>query len=168
MKPTKENCIGRKARFKHPNSTVFLIVAVHPAIPHFYWEAPGYSGGAGSLDEIEFVVDGTPFSDMRPLKDRHLSWTTSLHHVGLVEEKTVTFFMDGKDTKSAFSKLEVVDAPKTALPLPEEGIVFPEVYKSFVEQALKRTDGNQSKAAKLLGISRYALRGRAKAFGFVA
>ena len=44
--------------------------------------------------------------------------------------------------------------------LPEEGVDLDEVERSFIQQAMDRTNGNQSAAARLLGISRYALRYR--------
>ena len=44
--------------------------------------------------------------------------------------------------------------------LPEEGVSLVEVERSLVAQALERSGGNQSAAARLLGISRYALRYR--------
>ena len=54
-----------------------------------------------------------------------------------------------------------------AFVLPEEGVSLEAVEKSFMEQALARTNGNQSQAAKLLGISRYALRYRAGCHGLI-
>jgi DNA-binding NtrC family response regulator len=44
--------------------------------------------------------------------------------------------------------------------LPEEGVDLEGVERGLLEQALARTNGNQSAAARLLGISRYALRYR--------
>ena len=44
--------------------------------------------------------------------------------------------------------------------LPEEGVDLDEVERSFIQQAMDRTNGNQSAAARLLGISRYAIRYR--------
>jgi DNA-binding NtrC family response regulator len=44
--------------------------------------------------------------------------------------------------------------------LPEEGVDLDAVERGLLEQALSRTAGNQSAAARLLGISRYALRYR--------
>ncbi len=44
--------------------------------------------------------------------------------------------------------------------LPDDGILLEEVEKGLLMQALERTEGNQSAAARLLGISRYALRYR--------
>ncbi len=44
--------------------------------------------------------------------------------------------------------------------LPEDGVVLEDIEKGLLAQALERTEGNQSAAARLLGISRYALRYR--------
>ncbi|WP_412176675.1 helix-turn-helix domain-containing protein [Bacillus sp. T3] len=46
---------------------------------------------------------------------------------------------------------------KTLLSYLEEGINFEDVEISFVRQALERSKGNQTQAAKLLGMSRHAL-----------
>lgn len=48
--------------------------------------------------------------------------------------------------------------------LPEAGVNLDEVERSLIQQALERTDGNQTAAAKLLGITRYALRYRLEKF----
>ncbi|MCP4808780.1 MAG: sigma-54-dependent Fis family transcriptional regulator [Proteobacteria bacterium] len=53
----------------------------------------------------------------------------------------------------------------TPFVLPEEGVDLEEVEKSLLQQALDRTGGNQSAAARLLGISRYALRYRIEKHG---
>jgi two-component system, NtrC family, response regulator AtoC len=49
--------------------------------------------------------------------------------------------------------------------LPEQGVDLEAVERSFIVQAIDRTEGNQSAAARLLGISRYALRYRLEKFG---
>lgn len=49
--------------------------------------------------------------------------------------------------------------------LPDEGVDLEEVDRGLLMQALDRTDGNQSAAARLLGISRYALRYRMEKYG---
>jgi DNA-binding NtrC family response regulator len=54
---------------------------------------------------------------------------------------------------------------EAAIRLPEGGIALEEVEKSLVAQALERTNGNQTEAAKLLKITRFALRTRMKKFG---
>lgn len=49
--------------------------------------------------------------------------------------------------------------------LPEQGIQLEEVEKGFVRQALERTAGNKSKAARLLGLTRATLRYRIEKMG---
>lgn len=51
--------------------------------------------------------------------------------------------------------------------LPDEGVDLEAVERSFIEQAMERTAQNQSAAARLLGISRYALRYRLEKFGLL-
>jgi len=59
--------------------------------------------------------------------------------------------------------------PKAApVALPAEGLRLEEVERDLVRQALEATEGNQVRAARLLGISRDALRNRMKKFGFLS
>lgn len=53
----------------------------------------------------------------------------------------------------------------TNMVLSEKGVSLEKVEKDFLIQALKLANGNQSKAAQLLGLTRYALRYRLKKFG---
>jgi DNA-binding NtrC family response regulator len=53
----------------------------------------------------------------------------------------------------------------SAFVLPEEGISLEELQQNLIEQALRRTNNNQTKAAKLLGISYDSLRYQIKKFG---
>jgi DNA-binding NtrC family response regulator len=59
--------------------------------------------------------------------------------------------------------------PAKAAPvaLPAEGLRLEEVERDLVRQALQATEGNQVRAARLLGISRDALRNRMKKFGLL-
>lgn len=61
-------------------------------------------------------------------------------------------------------KPQPVASQSTSLPfrLPPEGVVLDEVEMSLVRQALERSNGNQTRAAELLGISRDQLRYRLK------
>ena len=60
-------------------------------------------------------------------------------------------------------------APKGAtVSLPAAGLRLDEVERDLVRQALDATGGNQVHAARLLGISRDALRTRMKKFGFLS
>ena len=49
--------------------------------------------------------------------------------------------------------------------LPEDGLVLDDVVTSLIHQALERTGGNQSAAARLLGVTRYTLRYRMEKHG---
>ncbi|MFT6400011.1 MAG: DNA-binding NtrC family response regulator [Bradymonadia bacterium] len=51
--------------------------------------------------------------------------------------------------------------------LPAEGVDLDSVERGLVVQAIERTQGNQTSAARLLGLSRYALRNRLKKYGML-
>ncbi len=51
--------------------------------------------------------------------------------------------------------------------LPPDGIVIEDVEREFIRQALDLTQGNQTRAAEALGLSRDALRYRMKKFGIL-
>jgi DNA-binding NtrC family response regulator len=48
--------------------------------------------------------------------------------------------------------------------LPARGLVFEELERDFVRQALERTGGNQTRAARLLGMTRDQIRYRIRKF----
>ena len=54
-----------------------------------------------------------------------------------------------------------------AFRLPPSGVVLEDVEQDFLRQALEATQGNQTKAAEMLGLTRDALRYRMKKFGFL-
>jgi two-component system, NtrC family, response regulator AtoC len=58
-----------------------------------------------------------------------------------------------------------VVSPAPAFHLPETGVVLEEVEREFVRQALELAQGNQTRAARLLGLTRDELRYRVKKFG---
>lgn len=60
---------------------------------------------------------------------------------------------------------ECADAGRASVVLPPEGISIEEIEKQYIQQALGRYNGNQTKAAKCLGISFDTLRYRRKKFG---
>ncbi len=57
--------------------------------------------------------------------------------------------------------------PGCPFELPAEGVDLEQVERGLLVQALERTGGNQTGAARLLGISRYALRYRMEKFGLM-
>ncbi|MBI5055143.1 MAG: sigma-54-dependent Fis family transcriptional regulator [Nitrospirae bacterium] len=64
-----------------------------------------------------------------------------------------------------FSGIESVES--AAIAIPTAGLSLKTVEKDLVEQALEKTGGNQTKAARLLGISRDALRYKMQKFGLL-
>jgi DNA-binding NtrC family response regulator len=62
---------------------------------------------------------------------------------------------------------ETTGLPTEAPTLPAEGLSLEEVERQLVRQALDATGGNQVRAARLLGISRDALRTRMRRFGLL-
>jgi DNA-binding NtrC family response regulator len=64
--------------------------------------------------------------------------------------------------------LPIRDAPPSVpVAIPAQGVRLGEVERELVQQALTATNGNQVRAARLLGISRDALRTRMKKFGLL-
>ena len=59
------------------------------------------------------------------------------------------------------------DAAAFHVTIPPAGLVWTDVERSLIEQALARTAGNQVRAAKLLGMSRDALRYRMEKYGLL-
>lgn len=53
----------------------------------------------------------------------------------------------------------------TDMKLPRQGVVLEDLERSLLKQALEQMLGNQSRAARLLGISRFALRYRMEKYG---
>jgi transcriptional regulator with PAS, ATPase and Fis domain len=67
---------------------------------------------------------------------------------------------------AALTKGRFVERRQSArFTLPEKGISLEQLEKDLIEQALKRTDNNQTQAAKLLGITYDSLRYQIKKFG---
>ncbi len=60
---------------------------------------------------------------------------------------------------------EILDKEHTYLNLTKDGIDFSRLEKELVEQALRLVGGNQTKAAKLLGMNRDQIRYRIEKFG---
>lgn len=69
------------------------------------------------------------------------------------------------DAQTAPQSETPAPALTTEVTLPENGIDLEQVEKSFLSQALQRTSGNQMAAARLLGLTRYAVRYRMEKFG---
>jgi len=75
---------------------------------------------------------------------------------------TTEYLPGGLLSPSRVAQTSAADAVSTRFVLPEEGISLDEAELSFVQQAIERSGGNQTRAAELLGISRDQLRYRLK------
>lgn len=100
----------------------------------------------GNVREIRNVIERAVLFE----KGRELSPAS----IGLVPSALVTSSPDiTGDTGGGFK-------------LPAEGISWEELEIDLLKQALERSGGNKSKAARLLGISRETMKYRLKKFGF--
>jgi two-component system response regulator AtoC len=74
----------------------------------------------------------------------------------------------GRETGAAGSSENAAPPGAAQYRLPPTGVCLDEVEKDLVRQALEAAEGNQTRAAQLLGISRDQLRYRMQKFGFAA
>ena len=101
------------------------------------------------------------------------SWPGNIRELKNVIERAI--ILGGEDTLMLEQlPLEIVTqsaAPtsrqSTVFKLPPEGVDIEEVEKELIRQALEVSDGNQSKAAKLLNLGIDAFRYRMKKFGYL-
>jgi len=101
------------------------------------------------------------------------SWPGNVRELRNVIERAI--LLESEDVILAeHLPVEIMVRPKKERPrggfnidIPREGIAIEEVEKSLIKQALDITNGNQSKAAKLLSLSRDALRYRMQKFGLL-
>ncbi|MFO0745601.1 MAG: sigma-54 dependent transcriptional regulator [Myxococcota bacterium] len=104
------------------------------------------------------------------------AWPGNVRELKNVLERIVTLYRDAPRIELNHLPAEVRHAgdrpegatgggPSGGYILPPEGVDLEAVERNLVVQALERTHRNQTAAAKLLGISRYALRHRLAKFG---
>ncbi len=102
------------------------------------------------------------------------SWPGNVRELKNVMERIATLYRNDARIELAHLPAEIRFARRvTPVPtpvgsrftLPPEGVDLEAVEHGLVVQALERTAGNQTAAAKLLGISRFALRNRIEKFG---
>lgn len=97
-------------------------------------------------------------------------WPGNVRELRNVIERTVILMQgdliqaEDLPAELRFSDNPLPTAAGCPFALPEEGVDLEAVEKGLLIQALQRTFGNQSAAARLLGITRYALRYRMEKF----
>ncbi len=89
---------------------------------------------------------------------KNYSWKGNIRELENVMERLV-ILRDGKEIKKEDLPREIVNegVEIAKFKLPSTGIKLEEIEKSFIQQALNVCDNNQTKAAKILGISRHTL-----------
>jgi len=85
-------------------------------------------------------------------------WIGNIRELENFIERSV-ILNDGKTIKIADLPKEILNnsSQSTEFTIPDEGINLDEVERSIIVQALKKANNNQTKAAKLLGITRHTL-----------
>ncbi len=96
---------------------------------------------------------------------RHHPWPGNVRELRNALERAVLLTDSEMLGASDFEFLRRGNAPGTAFRLPAEGIDFRALEQDFVEQALARAGGNQTRAATLLGMNRDQIRYRIEKFG---
>ena len=98
-------------------------------------------------------------------------WKGNIRELRNVMERAI-ILLDGNELKeNHFSFLQetvstaVIDDDKFVLKIPSTGIKIDQVLRTLLQKTLKITNGNQVKAAKILGLSRSKLRYRMEQLG---
>jgi two-component system, NtrC family, response regulator AtoC len=92
-------------------------------------------------------------------------WPGNVRELRNVIERAMLLAEGDKLGPSDFAALTTGAAGVDGLELPPAGIDLEEAERSFVIQALRRSGGNQTKAAALLGLNRDQIRYRIEKFG---
>ena len=100
--------------------------------------------------------------------DQH-DWPGNVRELRNLTERCVVFMsgqrIEASDLPDEWFESIRVSESQLPIRLPASGIELAEVERNLISQALDRTGGNQSQAARLLGLSRDTLLYRLKKFG---
>ena len=96
------------------------------------------------------------------------SWPGNVRELENIVERMVIISQEaviGMDSLPLLDTSAKSDKNAGGFVLPIEGISLEEIEKSFLQQAMEQTEGNQSQAAKQLGLSRHAFLYRLEKYG---
>jgi transcriptional regulator with PAS, ATPase and Fis domain len=102
--------------------------------------------------------------DARALLENH-PWEGNVRELHNAIERAMLFAEGDRLTPADFPALTTRRQPPQHYQLPAQGIVFQELERSLVHQALERCRGNRTRAAALLGMTRDQIRYRIEKFG---
>lgn len=100
------------------------------------------------------------------------NWPGNVHELKGMLEQVILHYPNETTLKTDFiphylntgSAAKVIQVAAD-MKLPRQGVVLEDLERSLLKQALEQMLGNQSRAARLLGISRFALRYRMEKYG---
>ncbi|KAA3658274.1 MAG: sigma-54-dependent Fis family transcriptional regulator, partial [Calditrichaeota bacterium] len=107
---------------------------------------------------LEKYGDGTQINNEAMQRLQQYDWPGNVRELENVIERSL--IMAGDATISVGdlpSYLQNERETPTLFDIPEEGIVLEDLEKKLIERAIEKAEGNKSKAAKLLGITRRKL-----------
>jgi two-component system, NtrC family, response regulator AtoC len=113
--------------------------------------------------EFRKSVLGAPPATLRLLQS--YGWPGNVRELRNVIERAMLLCDSDRLEPSEFAALRMTAASADAFELPAGGLDLEELERSLVTQALKRSGGNQTKAATLLGLNRDQIRYRIEKFG---
>jgi DNA-binding NtrC family response regulator len=96
---------------------------------------------------------------------RTYPWPGNVRELKNAMERAVLLARGDVLTRKDFDMLASTSIEECTFKLPAGGLDMRDVEKNLVEQALKRTRGNRTRAAKLLGMNRDQIRYRIEHFG---
>jgi DNA-binding NtrC family response regulator len=96
---------------------------------------------------------------------RTYPWPGNVRELKNAIERAVLLSQSEVLSRRDFDMLATTAIEEPTFQLPAGGIDIRDVERGFVEQALKRTRGNRTRAAKLLGMNRDQIRYRIEQFG---
>ncbi len=110
-----------------------------------------------------FKIDATVVQALK-----NYSWPGNVRELENIIERMVTLSADDRITLKdlpSYILSQTGDSSSSLLRIPEEGISLEAIEKQVILEVLKRTDGNQSQAARLLQIPRHVLLYKMKKLG---
>jgi two-component system response regulator AtoC len=118
--------------------------------------------------EMKRNVHGVSAAAMEMLRGYH--WPGNVRELRNVIERSFILHAGADEIRPEhltpeLRKAAPVHKPDKIVPSIEEGLVLDDVEKKLIAEAMERASGNQSKAARLLGVSRDTLRYRLKKHG---